>query len=410
LCAAALESHRLVHQTDETKREALTSPFRDLGVPAELVAVLDRLQITSPFPVQTAAIPPTLAGQDLAARAPTGSGKTFAFGLPVVARVGQAQPRRPRALVLAPTRELAQQISSDLRPFAKVLQRRVIAVFGGTSIAAQRRELNRGVDVLVGCPGRLLDLVEQRILDLSDVDIVVIDEADRMADMGFLPPVRKLLDMTSTKRQVLLFSATLDGDVATLVREYQHDPFNVDIGHDDGQISPADHVFHSVPKADRAALLAGMLDDAGRTLVFCRTRHGVDRLAKSLARGGVRAVAIHGGHTQPRRTRALSDFSSGRAHVLVATDVAARGIHVDGIEQVVHFDIAEDAKAYLHRSGRTARAGANGNVISFITPEDAAQIAKLRRELGLGGTTRSSGPRSRPGRPRQARRRGASSR
>jgi superfamily II DNA/RNA helicase len=361
----------------------LHSPFRDLGLPAVLVAALERQGIEAPFPVQAASIPPALAGQDIAARAPTGSGKTLAFGLPIAARVGQADARKPRALVLAPTRELADQIARDLRPFTKVTQRRVLAVYGGTSIPAQRREMNKGVDVLVACPGRLQDLVEQRIVNLADVDIVVIDEADRMSDMGFLPAVRKLVDLTSNDRQVLLFSATLDGEVGALVRQYQHDPVEVSIGHDDGRISAADHVFHRVERHDRAAMLTDMLDDGGRTIVFCRTRHGVDRLTKSLSRGGVRAVAIHGGHTQSRRTRALSDFSAGRAHVLVATDVAARGIHVEGIEQVVHFDVAEDAKAYLHRSGRTARAGAGGNVVSFIAPDDAAQAAKLRRELGL---------------------------
>jgi superfamily II DNA/RNA helicase len=274
--------------------------------------------------------------------------------------------------------------------------------------------MDRGIDVIVACPGRLLDLVEQRIVNLSEVDIVVIDEADRMADMGFLPSVKRALDLTAPQRQVLLFSATLDGDVGALVRQYQHDPVDVVVAHDDGKISPADHVFHTVERAQRAAFLAGILEDTGRTIVFCRTRHGVDRLTKSLARGGVRAVAIHGGHTQPRRTRALSDFSSGRAHVLIATDVAARGIHVDGIEQVVHFDIAEDAKAYLHRSGRTARAGASGNVISLIAPDDASQAAKLRRELGLSTKQRAAAspvPRApRTQRGRQPQRRRASSR
>jgi superfamily II DNA/RNA helicase len=258
--------------------------------------------------------------------------------------------------------------------------------------------LNDGVDVLVACPGRLQDLVDQRIVDLSAINIVVVDEADRMSDMGFLPAVRRLLDRTASPRQVLLFSATLDGDVATLVREYQHTPVEVGIEHDGGRISPADHVFHTVERPQRAKLLARLLDDAGRTIVFCRTRHGADRLARQLARGGVRAVAIHGGHAQPRRTRSLAEFTSGRAHVLVATDVAARGIHVDGIEQVVHFDPAEDAKTYLHRSGRTARAGADGRVVSFIASDQAADVAKLRRALGLSSNTsarpaaRRSGP------------------
>jgi superfamily II DNA/RNA helicase len=388
----------------------MTSEFRALGVPAALVAALGRRGIAQPFPVQSAAIPEALAAHDLAVRAPTGSGKTLAFGLPVLMRVEQAEPRRPRALVLSPTRELAQQIARDLRPFAKVVDRRVLAVYGGTSVPAQRRELQRGVDVVVACPGRLLDLVEQRILDLSEVDLVVIDEADRMADMGFLPPVRQALDLTAPHRQVLLFSATLDGDVAALVRDYQHDPVDIAMDHDDGRMSAADHVFHTVDRAARPTLLAEMLDDATRTIVFCRTRHGVDRLTKSLSRSKVRAVAIHGGHTQSRRTRALTDFTNGRAQVLIATDVAARGIHVDGIDQVVHFDLAEDAKAYVHRSGRTARAGAGGRVVTFVTHEDAAQAARMRRELGLAPPSRGTPRRSRPQPARQRRRKTTTSR
>jgi superfamily II DNA/RNA helicase len=379
----------------------MTPSFSDLGVPAEIVAVLERHGIDTPFPVQHASIPDALAGRDLAARAPTGSGKTLAFGLAVLARVGQAQPGRPRALVLSPTRELTQQIARDLRPYAKAVRRRVLPVYGGTSIAAQRRELRRGIDVVVACPGRLLDLVEQRIVDLSDVDIVVIDEADRMADMGFLPPVRQALALTAPKRQVLLFSATLDGDVASLVREYQHSPVEIGVGNDEQDPSAVDHVFRSVERADRARVLVSMLADSGRTIVFCRTRHGVDRLAKSLARERVRAVAIHGGHTQSRRSRALADFAGGRAQVLVATDVAARGIHVDGIEHVVHFDVAEDAKAYVHRSGRTARAGAGGSVVSFVSPEDTPQVRKLQRELGLHAPGRDTARRPRSARARQ---------
>jgi superfamily II DNA/RNA helicase len=378
----------------------MTSPFRELGLPAALASTLHARGIDAPFPVQQEAIPPALAGQDVAARAPTGSGKTLAFGLPVVARTEQAEPRRPRALVLAPTRELADQIARDLRPYAKVAQRRVLAVYGGTSLPAQRRELNKGVDLLVACPGRLQDLVDQRIVDLSAVDVVVIDEADRMSDMGFLPAVRRLVDLTASSRQVLLFSATLDGDVGALVRDYQHDPVEVHVDHGDGRVSLADHTFRGVERHDRATVLSGMLADARRTIVFCRTRHGVDRLTKSLTRTGVRAVAIHGGHTQSRRTRSLADFTRGRAHVLVATDVAARGIHVDGIEQVVHFDVAEDAKTYLHRSGRTARAGGAGSVVSFVGSDDKSHVAKLRRELGLSAPGSGKKASNAPARPR----------
>jgi superfamily II DNA/RNA helicase len=377
----------------------LNPSFAQLGLPVAFVDGLARRGIDRPFPVQAEAIPAALDGRDVAACAPTGSGKTLAFGLPLISRVAQAVPHRPRALVLAPTRELANQIARELRPLAKVAQRRVLAVFGGAPLPAQRRELAKGVDVLVACPGRLEDLVARRIVDLADVDIVVIDEADRMADMGFLPAVRRIVDAVSPERQVMLFSATLDGEVGALVRRYQRDPHEVDVAHEHGKFSAADHVFHVVERARRNELLGSMLADSGATIVFCRTRHGVDRLVKHLVRAGVSAVALHGGHVQSRRTRALDAFTSGRATVLVATDVAARGIHVDDVEQVVHFDLAEDAKTYVHRSGRTARAGAKGNVVSFVGPDDARQVSSLRRELGLtspaSGSARPQAKRSR---------------
>jgi superfamily II DNA/RNA helicase len=369
----------------------LTVPFGDLGLSAPVLATLARRGLTATFPVQARTIPAALAGRDVSGRAPTGSGKTLAFGLPLVDRVTQADAKRPRALVLAPTRELAHQIAGELRPYADAVGRRVLAVYGGTSMTQQRRALQRGVDVVVACPGRLQDLVDQKAVDLRDVEIAVVDEADRMADMGFLPAVRRLLDRTSPQRQVLLFSATLDGDVGALVRAYQHDPLEVVLdGDDDGGVPVVDHEFHPVERHARPAALAAMLRDGGRTIVFCRTRHGVDRLVKHLERAGVRAVGIHGGHAQSRRARALGDFTHGRVQVLVATDVAARGIHVDGIEHVVHYDVASDAKTYIHRSGRTARAGASGAVVSFVGGDEVKQVASLRRELGLVDTASSA--------------------
>ena len=380
--------------------------FVELGLRPELVSVLDACSVTTPFPVQSATIPAALDGRDVAACAPTGSGKTLAFALPLLQSLERAQPKRPRALILAPTRELAGQICRDIQPLASAVGRRSLALYGGTSIAAQRRALNRGVDVVVACPGRLLDLVEQRIVDLRDVAFVVVDEADRMSDMGFLPEVRRLLSQTAADRQVLLFSATLDGDVAALVREYQHDPRRIDVGHDDGRVSHADHAFHHVEPAQRATRLTALLRNGGRTLVFCRTRRGVDRLTKVLGANGITAVALHGGHAQGRRDRALVDFTRGRVRVLVATDVAARGIHIDGIDQVVHFDVAEDAKTYLHRSGRTARAGSGGSVVSFVAPADKGRVAELRRTLGLHDASShppQRAPRTRSAAPRRRR-------
>jgi superfamily II DNA/RNA helicase len=376
--------------------------FADLGLPSELFPALQARGITSAFPIQTAAIPPALAGRDIAAHAPTGSGKTLAFGLPLVVGLERAERRRPLALVLTPTRELAAQIHRDLEPLARIRHRRVLAIYGGTNIQAQRRALDKGIDAVVACPGRLLDLVERRAIDLRDVNFVVIDEADRMADMGFLPSVRRILDATATNRQTLLFSATLDGEVGALVRSYQHDPVSIVIDHEDGHISAAEHAFHVVERSQRGAHLVRLLDTPSRTIVFCRTRHGVDRLTKLLTQSGISAVALHGGHAQPRRDRALADLTRSRAHVLVATDVAARGIHVDGIDQVVHFDLAEDPKTYLHRSGRTARAGASGLVVSLVGTDQAREVAVLRRALKLDGGTVDAGP-TRPTRPAKRR-------
>jgi superfamily II DNA/RNA helicase len=385
----------------------MQSSFADLGLAPAVVAALAERGVSSPIPIQSATVPAALQGRDVSASAPTGSGKTLAFALPLLASLGRSQSSgRPRALVLAPTRELAEQIGREMKPLAALHRHRVITVYGGTSISGQRRALERGVDVVVGCPGRLLDLIDRRMLDLSGVTFAVIDEADRMCDMGFLPAVRKLLDMTAASRQMLLFSATLDGDVGAIVRNYQHDPLRVDVGHDDGRASQADHRFDRVERPDRVGRLAEIVRGAGPTIVFCRTRHGVDRLTKVLGKHGIGAVAIHGGHAQNRRDRALHDFTRGNANVLVATDVAARGIHVDGVEQVVHFDVAPDTKTYLHRSGRTARAGAAGKVVSFVGGEDVADVATLRRALGMEDQSRPavSRTRTRSGAPRRRRR------
>lgn len=357
--------------------------FAELGLPALITDVLVRRDIIDPFPVQTATIPDALAGRDVAGRAPTGSGKTLAFGLPILTLVEQAKPNKPRALILAPTRELAAQIRLDLAPYGQAMDRQVFAIFGGVRYTTQKEWLRRGVDVLVATPGRLEDLIEQKSVDLSDVDIVAVDEADRMADMGFLPAVKRILDQTSDDRQTLLFSATLDGDVAVLIKRYQHDPARHEVGGAELQVTEATHHFWVVEHKDKVRHTADVIGATGSTIVFAKTRHGTNRLAKQLSREGVDAVAMHGGLSQNQRNRALKSFSDGRALALIATDVAARGIHVDDVSTVIHYDIPHGHKDYLHRSGRTARAGASGTVVSLLTHAEKRAVIRMQRNLNM---------------------------
>lgn len=359
----------------------MTITFAQLGVPNHISSALAERGITEPFEIQAATIADALEGRDVCGRAPTGSGKTLAFGIPLVATVDRATPKFPRALILAPTRELAEQINTDLRSFSGKV--RVGVVYGGVGYGPQLNLLRKGVDILVACPGRLEDLIERGDVSLRDVTQVVLDEADRMADMGFMPAVRRLLDQTSNKRQTVLFSATLDGDVAKLTRDYQKNPVRHEVGEETPDITSASHVFWNSVKEDRATLTAEAVDAVWPAIIFCRTRHGSDRLAKQLARTGLKAAAIHGGRSQGQRTRALSDFSEGRVHALVATDVAARGIHVDGVALVVHYDPPEDHKAYVHRSGRTARAGEGGVVVSLIQGDQKKDMRKMQRQIDL---------------------------
>jgi len=365
--------------------------FGALGVAEDLCARLTRDGRTEPFPIQGCAIPPALSGKDVCGRAPTGSGKTLGFGLPIVQRVARAHPGRPRALVLAPTRELAAQIETELRPLLAIRKRRSAAFYGGVGFGPQLKALRRGVDVAVGCPGRVADLVRRGDLELSDVDIVVIDEADRMADMGFLPEVRRLLDRVQPKRQTLLFSATLDGDVDVLVRNYQRDPVRCDVAppERDGRTV---HRFVETMREERVNLTRDLVVEHGSTVVFCRTKRGVDKVARQLKNAGVSSAAIHGDRSQAQRQRALAAFQAGKVQALVATDVAARGIHVDDVGCVVHFDIPADAKDYLHRSGRTGRAGAAGVVVAFVMDDNHAKARELQRALGMpnAGTRPSS--------------------
>lgn len=367
--------------------------FSDLGVPGLLTADLERRGITTAFPIQAATLPDCLAGRDVCGKAPTGSGKTLAFGLAVLSRLavrrrsegGGRDRRRPSALILVPTRELAAQIVEVLAPLASAVGCRVVAVYGGVGYDRQERALRNGIDVLVACPGRLSDLVARRSVDVSQVDMVVIDEADRMADMGFLPVVRRLVDLTSSERQTLLFSATLDGPVDKLIRAYQRDPVRHDVAGHETRTGDVSHHFWRVDHHERVAVTAETIAARGPAVVFCRTKRGADRLADRLGRTGLESAAIHGDRSQGQRERALAAFRAGRLDVLVATDVAARGIHVDAVPLVVHFDPAADHTDYVHRSGRTGRAGADGIVVSLVGQEHLAAIGHIQRTLGLSG-------------------------
>ena len=357
--------------------------FGLLGVPQALLEVLTASGLRSPFEVQRATIPDALGGRDVLGRAPTGSGKTLAFGLPLLASLTRARPRRPTGLVLTPTRELAEQIRRELDPYAKAVDRTVGSIYGGVDYARQSERLARGLDLVIATPGRLIDLVDHGDVTLADVTIVVIDEADRMADMGFLPDVRLLLDLTHPRRQTLLFSATLGEDIQTLVDVYQRNPIIHEIGELEPDLSVVQHRFYHTHKMGKIELAAHLIPDLGSTLVFCRTRHGVDRVARQLRELGVSTGWIHGGRSQMQRDAALHAFMTGRVDALVATDVAARGIHVDRVACVMHYDPPEDVTTYVHRSGRTARAGATGVVVSFVNSDQVNAAIHLQESLGL---------------------------
>ncbi len=357
--------------------------FSDLGVTAELLACLNRAGIEHPFPIQEKTLPDALAGRDVCGRAPTGSGKTMAFGIPLVMRVGKARPHRPKALILVPTRELASQIQRGLMPLARARKRTIEAFYGGVGFGPQLNAMRRGTDIIVACPGRLGDLIRRGAVQLGDVEIVVLDEADRMADMGFLPEVRRMLDEVSPSRQTLLFSATLDGAVDVLVRNYQSNPVRHELVVPEEDKGIVEHLFWRAPRESRVGITAHLVGRHGSTIVFCRTKRGADRVAGLLERVGVKAATFHGDRSQSQRERALASFTAGRVQALVATDVAARGIHVDDVSCVVHFDPPADEKDYLHRSGRTGRAGSNGMVVSLVGEEQRREIVRMQRRLGL---------------------------
>ena len=357
--------------------------FQDLGVSDALAEVLSSQGINEPFEVQVESIPPAMEGKDVSCRAPTGSGKTLAFGLPMLERVSYAEPNRPRALILTPTRELAEQIYSVLKPLARVIDRTVGTVYGGVSYKNQYRALERGLDVVVACPGRLLDLMERGAVVLKDVEVVVIDEADRMADMGFMEPVCDILDRCLPDRQTVLFSATLDDEVADLIQRYQREPVRLEVGAEEVSITDMEHHFWLMPHAKKSPISSELIRSCGRTIVFCRTRLGVERVNDELLDDGIGVRGLHGGLSQRQRDRAMQAFKHGECMALVATDVAARGLDVEGVNCVIHYDPPENGKAYKHRSGRTARGGASGIVVSLVQRPQKKMYNRLQKNVGV---------------------------
>lgn len=357
--------------------------FSALGVSSDLVAVLRDAGITSPFPVQRLCIPDALAGRDVCGKAKTGSGKTLAFGLPLVERAPRAAPKRPTGLVLVPTRELALQVSDVLRPLFAARSLGLVTVYGGAPMGKQIDALGRGPEVVVATPGRLIDLIDRKAADLADVSLVVIDEADRMADMGFMPQVEWVLRHIGRAHQTLLFSATLDGGIQGLVDRYQRDPVFHEVGSRTTTVEAMAHRFLLVHEMDRRRVAAAITRSASRTLVFVNTKRAADKVARDLVEEGVAAKAIHGNLRQEHRERALRRFSEGKLPVLVATDVAARGLDIDELDVVIQYDPAPDPKTYLHRAGRTARAGAAGLAVTLLLWDEELVVRRVKRRLDL---------------------------
>ncbi|GAB3129366.1 DEAD/DEAH box helicase [Tsukamurella serpentis] len=368
----------------------MTAPsFAALGVPAPVVDALTAMDRPTPFPIQADTLPDTLAGRDVLGRGKTGSGKTLAFAIPLVVAVDDARgsrrrPGRPVGLVLAPTRELATQITATVEPLAKALDLTVTTIFGGVKQSRQEQALASGVDIVVACPGRLEDLMRQRIVDLSDVAVSVLDEADHMADLGFLPVVTRILAATPSDGQRLLFSATLDNGVDKLVKRFLTDPVSHSVDPETSPVSDmTHHVFEVGTKDEKTELVRVLASGTGRRILFTRTKHQAKKLAKQLTAQGIPARDLHGNLSQPQRDRNLEAFSSGAARVLVATDIAARGVHVDDVQLVVHVDPPAEHKAYLHRSGRTARAGSEGTVVTVMMTEQRKDTQALLKKAAI---------------------------
>ncbi|MGA4538921.1 DEAD/DEAH box helicase [Uniformispora flossi] len=375
----------------ETVTPALpaVAAFADLAMPAPLLTALGRQGVTEPFPIQAATLPNSLAGRDVLGRGRTGSGKTLAFGLAMLARTAgeRAEPRQPLALILVPTRELAQQVTEALTPYARAVQLRLATVVGGMPIGKQGNALRAGAEVLVATPGRLKDLIDRGYCRLDRVGITVLDEADQMTDMGFMPQVTELLDQVRPDGQRMLFSATLDRNVDRLVRRYLTDPVVHSVDPSAGAVTTMEHHVLHVRDAEKHQAATEIAARDGRVIMFLDTKHAVDRLTRHLLASGVRAAALHGGKSQPQRTRTLAQFKSGHVTVLVATNVAARGIHVDNLDLVVNVDPPTDHKDYLHRGGRTARAGESGSVVTLVTPDQRRSMIRLMAAAGVTAQT-----------------------
>jgi superfamily II DNA/RNA helicase len=369
--------------TPDTTTAADTASFADLGVSERLVKVLADQGITQPFAIQRLSIADALAGRDVCGKAKTGSGKTLAFGLPLLERLERAEVRRPRGLVLVPTRELALQVHDVLAPLADAIGSRIVAVYGGADMNKQIKKISDGVEAIIATPGRLIDLVDRKEVELAGLEIVVVDEADRMADMGFLPQVEWLLRHVEGEHQTLLFSATLDGVVDGLIKRYQHDPVYHEVVSATVTVDAMLHRFLLVHEMDKVKVAASIARHSGRVLAFTNTKRVADRLASSLKQEGVKAAAIHGDLRQSQREDALARFTDGRLQVLVATDVAARGLHIDDIDVVIHYDPAPDHKTYLHRSGRTARAGSQGMAVTLSIWNQELEIKRLQKRIGV---------------------------
>ncbi|MFF9142827.1 DEAD/DEAH box helicase [Streptomyces albogriseolus] len=374
--------------TAATETAAPELTFADLGLPEGVVRKLAQNGVTSPFPIQAATIPDALAGKDILGRGRTGSGKTLSFGLPTLAQLagGRTEKHKPRAVILTPTRELAMQVADALQPYGDVLGLKMKVVCGGTSMGNQIYALERGVDVLVATPGRLRDIINRGACSLENVEIAVLDEADQMSDLGFMPEVTELLDQVPAGGQRMLFSATMENEIKTLVDRYLDSPVSHEVDAAQGAVTTMSHHILVVKPKDKAPVTAAIASRKGRTIIFVRTQLGADRVAEQLRDSGVKADALHGGMTQGARTRTLADFKDGYVNVLVATDVAARGIHVDGIDLVLNVDPAGDHKDYLHRAGRTARAGRTGTVVSLSLPHQRRQIFRLMEDAGVDAT------------------------
>ena len=357
--------------------------FTDLGICDEIVDALAARGIVEPFPIQTLTIPDALAGKDVCGKAKTGSGKTLAFGLPILQVLPEARLKQPSGLVLVPTRELARQICNELVAAATVVQRKMLAVYGGAPAEDQIAEIHKGADLVVATPGRMIDLLSRGEVSVAAVRHVVVDEADRMADMGFLPQVEWILRKVEDDHQTLLFSATLDGAVDSLIRRYQSEPVMHEVASRQVAVEEMTHRFVSVHKLDKVKVTAAIIASAGRTLIFTGTRAAADRLSRDLIAEGVKAASIHGNLSQRAREKSLGDFAGGRLPVLVATDVAARGIHVDDVDVVVQYDPPSDHKGYVHRAGRTARAGESGVVVTLSLWNQELDVRKIQRRVGL---------------------------